>query len=315
MPRRFLTAVLTATTIVAVGCSGDDTDGPTADAGGSPDAGVSGDGGELPGAVTIGGDRPAQLQVPAGYDGSPTPLVLSLHGYISNGQAHDAYFGLSERVDARGFFLISPDGSREDSALQFRFWNATDACCNFTDRDVDDVTYLLELIDEAASRFAIDPARVYIVGHSNGGFMAYRMACDAADRVAAVASLAGATFADEARCGATTAVSVLQLHGTLDTVIQFGGGDISDDPYPSAEETVGRWAARAGCTGPLESLGTTDLVPNLAGEETERLGYSTGCAAGISVRLWRINGGSHTPAFATDYADRLLDFLYAHPKP
>jgi pimeloyl-ACP methyl ester carboxylesterase len=73
-----------------------------------------------------------------------------------------------------------------------RFWSATDACCNLDGLAVDDVAYLRAVIRDVSARHAVDPRRVFIVGHSNGGFMAHRMACEASDLVAAVVSLAGA---------------------------------------------------------------------------------------------------------------------------
>lgn len=272
------------------------------------------DAGELPRQVTIGGARPTTLVVPQTYDGSPTPLVIGLHGYTSNGQDLGAYFGLAARADSRGYFFLSPDGTREAAGARNRFWNATSACCNFAGSSVDDSGYLVGLIDETSALFNIDPKRVYVAGHSNGGFMSYRLACDAADRIAAIVSLAGATHIDAANCRATEAVSVLQIHGTEDSVIRYEGGMIFRDAYPGAEQTVARWASRAGCTGGPTETGTLDLDHALAAEETDILSYSE-CAAGVGVQLWRINGGSHVPLFNADYGGRILDFMFAHPKP
>ncbi|MGF1510310.1 MAG: alpha/beta hydrolase family esterase [Myxococcota bacterium] len=282
---------------------GDQGDGPS-------------DGSEPPSEVTIGGDRPAVLLVPRSYDGAPMPMVLSLHGYGGNGIIHDAYFGLSARVDQRGFFLVSPDGTREGILARNRFWNATDACCNFAGSSVDDVAYLVGLVDEASSLFEIDPNRIYVVGHSNGGFMAYRLACDAADRIAAVVSLAGATYVDDADCAASQSVSVLQIHGSNDRVIRYEGGVIGPNAYPGAEETVARWAARAGCASSTpDQEDMVDLDVGIPGAESDVFTYGAGCENGIDVSLWRINSGGHVPALVVDYADRILDFLFAHPKP
>ncbi|MEM1413388.1 MAG: alpha/beta fold hydrolase [Myxococcota bacterium] len=264
--------------------------------------------------IVLGGERPVTLQVPEDYAGESLPLVLSLHGYTSNGAEMDAYFGLPERVDERRFFLLSPTGTEERSSGN-PFWNATDACCNFFRSPVDDVAYLTGLIDEAAARVAVDPARVYVVGHSNGGFMSYRLACDAADRIAAIVSLAGSTHGDAMECGASEPVSVLQIHGTLDSVIAYEGGALVAGTYPGAEETVERWARRAGCTGEPTPGDPIDLVRTLPGAETEVLSYATACDPGIGASLWTIEGGNHVPFFQADYADRLLDFLFAHPKP
>ncbi len=287
-------------------------DGPSADLNPPEDAGRE----DMPiatGDVVIGGDRPVTLRIPEGYAGESLPLVLGLHGYTGNGEQLDAYFGLSRRVDDRRFFLVSPTGT-EETAGGNPFWNATDACCNFRGSRVDDVAYLTGLIDEASALVSVDPARVYAVGHSNGGFMSYRLACDAADRIAALVSLAGATHDDEADCAASEPVSVLQIHGTDDVVIRYAGGTIGPSAYPGAEETVRRWALRAGCTGDPVPGESFDLVRTLPGADTDPASYDEGCAEGIGATLWTIQSGSHGPLFQPDYADRILDFLFAHPK-
>ncbi len=96
-----------------------------------------------------------------------------------------------------GFVYATPDGTIDGDGN--RFWNATDACCNFDRRTVDDVAYLSSVIADIQGQLAIDPKRIAVVGHSNGGFMSYRMACERSDLVGAVVSLAGATFADSSR--------------------------------------------------------------------------------------------------------------------
>src|SRR5688572_27262361 len=122
-------------------------------------------------------DRPYGLKVPAGYEGqAPVPLVVLLHGYTSNGAQQAAYFGLPAVADKEGFLLATPDGTRD--RLGNRFWNATDACCDFFRSGVDDVAYIDAVIDDIAAKYPVDPARVFVAGHSNGAFMAHRYACD-----------------------------------------------------------------------------------------------------------------------------------------
>ena len=312
--RCFLIPIL----IGLVGCGADDPDdleagdagsrdgSELADAGSlEPDASAS-DTGVLPNEVTLGGDRPAQLILPEAYDGGPLPLVVLLHGYSIDAAAQDSYFQMSARVDSRGFFLLLPNGTREESGAMNRFWNATDACCNFYGSDVDDVAYLLGLIDEAGTTFAIES--VHLVGHSNGGFMAYRMACDAPEMIDSIASLAGATFFDEARCQPGEPTRVLQIHGTNDTTILYAGVTAGAMRYPGAEETVRRWASRASCDLTADDGSALDLDVFVPGNETDVEIYEAGCALGIEVGLWRINGSGHVPMLSQDFADRVLDW-------
>ncbi len=288
------------------------------DAGPAADAGPSDTGGALdagPPPVLLGGDRPAAIVVPDSYDGTPLPLVILLHGYSVDAATQDFYFGLTQRAQSRGFLLVLPDGTREASAMMPRFWNATSGCCNFYGSQVDDVAYLEGLIDEASQYYAVDPDRIHFIGHSNGGFMSYRMACDISPRIASIVSLAGATHQDEMLCGSTTPMSVLQIHGTADATIPYAGSTSGFAIFPGAEETVRRWAARAGCDLSQTEEGTRlDLDTALAGEDTDVVRYSSGCAVGVNVELWRIVGGGHIPALQAAFSDHVLDFLYANPR-
>jgi polyhydroxybutyrate depolymerase len=262
---------------------------------------------------TLTGQRPYGLKVPEGYDGQrPVPLVVLLHGYSSNGSAQDAYFRLSAQADRGGFLLAYPDGIRD--MVGNRFWNATDACCDFYGGGVDDVAYLDAVIDEISSRYRVDPGRVFLVGHSNGAFMAHRYACDRAGRVAAIVTLAGMQWKDPTRCGAGSPVSVLHVHGRDDQTIHYAGGSTLEGVYPGALDTVAAWAGKDGCSGSLASTGRRlDLEARLPGEETTDDRYG-GCAAGVDVELWTIEGGGHIPAFNHHWAEAIWDFMAGHPK-
>ena len=269
------------------------------------------------GAAGAGGSptaaRPYGLKVPTGYDGQHAiPLVVLLHGYTSNGATQAAYFGLTAEADKGGFLLAYPDGTRD--MLGNRFWNATDACCDFFHTGVDDVAYLDAVIDEIAAKYPVDPARVFVVGHSNGAFMAHRYACDRASRVAAIVTLAGMQWKDQAHCGAASPVSVLHVHGRNDGTINYEGGATPEGAYPGAVETVGDWARKDGCNGSLAATGRKlDLDRTLAGDETVEEAV-TGCPAGAAVDLWTIEGGGHVPAFNEQWAGSIWAFMANHAK-
>ncbi len=257
-------------------------------------------------------DRPYGLKVPSGYDGQhPVPLVVLLHGYGSNGSAQNTYFRLGDEADRSGFLLASPDGTRD--YLGNRFWNATDACCDFYLRGVDDVAYLDAVLDDVGARYRVDPARVFLVGHSNGAFMAHRYACDRPGRVAAIVTLAGMQWKDARHCGASSPVSVLHVHGRRDGTIDYEGGSTPKGPYPGAVETVGTWAAKDGCPGSLVPTDRRiDLDRMVAGAETTVQRYE-GCT-GADVELWTIEDGGHIPAFNGNWAPSIWEFMAAHPK-
>ena len=238
-----------------------------------------------------------------------------LHGYGASGEIEEAYLGLTATTDARGMLYVHPDGT--ENPLGKRFWNATDACCAPEGSTVDDSAYLSAVIARAKADYNVDPRRVFIVGHSNGGFMAYRMACDHADDVAAIVSIEGATFADPALCRPSQPVSALEVHGTADETILYGGGSTRGGgrPYPGAVGTVEAWARLGGCsTAPDDPAPSPRVIENdLAPASVAS--YSAGCAPGGHAELWTQPGGVHIPTWSPTFKEQIIDFLLAHPKP
>ncbi len=178
------------------------------------------------------------------------------------------------------------------------------------------MAYLTAVMDDVAARYNVDPARVFMVGHSNGGFMSHRMACDRADRVAAIVSLAGATWADPAQCQPSEPVAILQVHGDADATIIYTGGKITGNAYPAAADTVASWAALNGCKGKLEPSDTRlDIEQAIADDET-RVDRFAGCpSSSAEVELWTIETGSHVPSLIQPtWPETIVEFLLAHPK-
>ncbi|MCA1663511.1 MAG: hypothetical protein LC659_04460, partial [Myxococcales bacterium] len=181
-----------------------------------------------------------------------------------------------------------------------------------------DVQYLKGIIHDVEAKYSIDHGRVFVAGHSQGAEMAHRMACDDADDVVAILSLAGQVTKDPAGCAPTRAVSVLEIHGTADQTIGYNGDvqSVPPDPsIPSAHETIGVWARNDACTGAIAMTGTTyDLDTAIAGSETSVEAYG-GCPSGIGVELWSDVGGVHHPQLDPGFATIVWSFLAAHARP
>lgn len=300
--------------------------GQTAQDAGAMDAGLMDAGPTDAGVADAGRDplvvaRPFQVTVPVGYrSDQPIPLVVVLHGYTATADLQDTYFGFSRLAQQRTFLVALPNGLRD--AATFQYWNATDSCCAFGKTN-DDVAYLTAVIRDVQARYAVDPKRIFLVGHSNGGFMSHRLGCDRAPLIAAFAALAGSTWNDPSRCAPSEGVAALQIHGTLDPVILYGGGstiggqaNVVGPPYPSAEDSVRTWGVKNGCSGTsLTRLnGDLNLVSTLLGDETERREVS-GCPGRTAAELWTIRGAGHFPVLNDDFADRVYTWLLAHSKP
>ena len=250
--------------------------------------------------------------------GERLPLLLYLHGLGGSGSEALASPDLRALAQRHRMVLVAPDGNLDREGR--RFWNAGGACCNFDGKAVNDVARLEALVYHWTQRPEIDPARVYIVGFSNGGFMAHRLACYMDDRLAAIVSIGGAGRAPEEACAPVSTIAVLEIHGDADPIVRYGGGHVLDnrsaDPHPSAPDTFHNWAERLGC--PTEAKAkekaktiAVDLDPRLPGPETTIEGYAD-CPHG-SVQLWTVRGGGHQVATPAMLA-RVGEFLVSHPK-
>ena len=244
--------------------------------------------------------------------GEEFPLVVSLHGYTGNGSAHENYFNLRSQIDDRRFILCVPNGLRNSQGD--RFWNATDFCCDFEGQSPDDSGYLRDLIERVAADHPVDLESIHVVGHSNGGFMSYRMACDHADLIASIASLAGATFDNPSDCVPSQPVHVLQIHGTNDDVVTYDGSCIIPFffCYPGALQSISIWSQYNRCDGVIEDVGSLDLVNGIPGPETTRMSIAEGCADQGSAELWTIDGADHGPSFNGNFRRELVDWLLEH---
>ena len=131
--------------------------------------------------------------------------------------------------------------------------------------------------------------KVTFVGHSNGGYMSYRLACEAPDKIDGIVVLAGAVYADEGDCVGTEPVSVVHIHGTDDESVGYE----SSPSHAGAEESAGRWATKAGCDATPAVIGQRDYLGGVEGNETTASQWS-GCSAGTDIQLWSAEGGDHT---------------------
>lgn len=279
-----------------IGCD----DAPAADAGvdtGTPtDAGAG-----VP--DTVGPeDRPARLYVPPAHDGvQPLPLVVLLHGYTANSMAQDLYLRMTRTARTEGFYVLLPDGTIDPDGNPY--WDVLGL-------RVDDHAYLRALIEQTLDVVPVDRGSVSLVGHSNGGFMAYRLACDSADLVTSIASLAGSDAV--ADCTPSDDVAVLQIHGTADSTVSFDGGTIAGLVYPSATETVATWARRSGCDPDSASAGPSlDLVGEVDGDETRTESFAN-CRAGVS--LWTMDGAEHIPGLTAEFTPSVIAWLRDHAR-
>jgi polyhydroxybutyrate depolymerase len=239
------------------------------------------------------------------------PLLVFMHGLGGSGRELVDGLHLPEMADSLGFAFIAPDGVLDRSGR--RFWNAGDVCCNFDSIDVDHVGELRRWIGQAIADPHVDARRVYVIGFSNGGFMAYRAACELGSLLAGIVSIAGAGPGDTATCRPDRKLSVIQIHGDHDGIVKFDGGYLFADTrrprYPSAEKSLAYWAKFDGCSGEPQHSRNLDLDPRVPGAETDVSSYA-GCAD-HRVELWKMAGGEHASGLSRYSLAAIWEFIVA----
>ncbi|MDH3653476.1 MAG: hypothetical protein OEN21_04355 [Myxococcales bacterium] len=220
--------------------------------------------------------RSYEIHLPPGYDGtSPLPLVLNFHGFTSSGLGQQASSSMDVTADARGFVVAYPNGLDQS-------WNAGLCCGRSATLDVDDVGFTRAVIEDISSRACIDPSRVYATGMSNGGFFSHRLACEAADVIAAVAPVAGVLGIEEEACNPARPIPIIHLHGTGDMLVPYDGGGLAGSQ--SVDDSTEGWLDRNGCSGERD---ITYQNGDATCETFEQ------CRADASVTVCTIEGAGH----------------------
>jgi len=252
--------------------------------------------------LEVGGrQRVARVHVPASYDpATPTPVVFDVHGRTQDAAGQMQLSRSIAKSDAAGFVAIYPESATSPTS-----WNSGSCCDPASTTGLDDTGFMAALLDEAEARLCVDVRRVYMMGMSNGGYESHRIACELADRFAAVGPVAGLLL--YGACAPSRPVPVMMINGTSDTLSQ----------YTFVDEGVAFWVEHDQCTtsATIYTNGDASCVTH------------GGCAGGAEVVLCTIAGGGHqwpggTPLpllgkksddlIATDV---LWEFFVAHPRP
>jgi polyhydroxybutyrate depolymerase len=216
--------------------------------------------------------------------GDNLPVVVGIHGYTSTASGFAASHGLNRHADEHGYIAVYPQGSHfltdteQGQSYRVTSWNDLAAnlgpkhdgphCIADSDRYpcpaecgkcnrcawtscYDDVGFIEKMLDEVQSDYQTDSSRYYLLGVSNGGMMTLRLACDLADRFAAVAPII-AQLAPGYACGPDIDLPMLHLFGGEDDTVRFDGKPGGDGfIYTSAAETAAIWSSAMACaTGP-----------------------------------------------------------------
>jgi polyhydroxybutyrate depolymerase len=271
--------------------------------------------GSSTGSIESGGRRRTyRIYRPAAISATQrVPLVVFLHGGFGDGQQAEQSYGWDEEADAGAFIVIYPDGVS-------KAWNGGTCCGQPMAQDIDDVGFIKDLVAKIESETAIDMNRVYATGISNGGIMAYRLACET-DLFAAIGPDSATMLVS---CANAPPASVIAIHGTADHNIPYDGGVGSGTAHvdgPAVPDVIARWEGIDTCAAPGTAVAAS--VRTAVAE----------CPQGRNVELVTIDGAGHqwpggkpsTPAIAAllgldepstalNATSTIWAFFAAHPK-
>lgn len=226
-----------------------------------------------------GQHRTYYLHTPPSYTAThPLPLLVALHGSGMQGKEMAQKTALSELADREGFIVVYPDGLKQK-------WNVSGKSPE------DNVEFVHALIDQMQQIRSLDAGRVYVVGLSNGGILAQKLACEAPDQIAAIATVAASLpIQFSSHCQTQKPISLLMINGTADSVVPWQGGEppnvrvgrnLSIPPIP---DVVNFWQQHNGCPTKAKIEQPSNLV-----EVTD---YQS-CQAQSEIMLVALKGAGH----------------------
>jgi polyhydroxybutyrate depolymerase len=239
--------------------------------------------------------RSYYVHVPVGHEGmTPLPVVVAIHGAFSTAREFERESGFSLLADRESFIVVYPQGIGLGDL--FRHWNSGHCCGKARKNNIDDVGFVLATVDDVARRNPVDRARLYLVGFSNGGMLAYRIAAEHPEVIAAVAvvsgTIGGVPAANEPEWSVPRPkqpVPVLALHGRADIHVPYDGGRAVQSRGKSSaisvSRSIGMWVDADGCD-------PEPKVESIAGARVERQTWF-GCHDSAEVVLYSIDGWGH----------------------
>ena len=264
--------------------------------------------------LIIGGmERKYILHIPPNYDHlQPTALVLAYHGIDLNAQEMMRISGLSAQADKDNFLVAYPEGSGSRQS-----WNGGSCCGEAMLKKVDDVDFTRAMIEDIAKQVNVDHSRIFATGFSNGAIMAYRLACDLADQIAAIGPVAAAPAITS--CDPSRPVSVIHFHGDADRLNPYEGGQrAAGGEFMSVEDGIDLWLGLDNCPPQAEETQAGNIVHRI---------YAP-CQQNSVVELYKILGGEHAwpggeavseqvgePTDEIDASSLMWAFFEEHPRP
>jgi len=238
--------------------------------------------------ITIDGiPRTYTINLPPNYyDATGFSLVVAMHGGGGSAEQFESTSLLTTKADAAKFIVVYPEGVQSDGLLKARTWNAGSCCDYAVEKNINDVKFISELITTLLSKYSINPKKVYATGHSNGGMMSYRLACELSGKIAAIA-VSGCTLMVTQPCNPSHPVPILHMHSLLDENVPYMGG-IGVGPSKAYNHPV---------DSGLNVWSTINACSNKAQVVEDNAGYKltewTNCNNAVTIQWYMTKDGGH----------------------
>lgn len=268
--------------------------------------------------ITVDGIvRSYTLNLPPGYyDSSAFSLVIALHGGGGSGTQFETTSRLTDKANASGFIVVYPDGT-----VQIKTWNAGTCCGYAVTKQVDDVKFISAMIDKLVSTYKINPKKVYATGHSNGGMLCYRLACELSNKIAAIAPNSSSMVVTSP-CNPSRAIPVLHMHSKLDQNVIYTGGvgiGVSGVYCPPIDSVLHVFSLKNNCSNPSQVVFSNSLYT---------FTKWSSCTNNVTIQYYLTNDGGHgwpgglpggpnsdTPSTAINANNLLWDFFQQYQLP
>ncbi len=257
-----------------------------------------------------GHQRSYLLHLPAEYNDQDTlPLVIALHGGGGNAWTIRHKSQLDPKADTENFIVVYPEGIK-GGISNIRTWNAGWCCGYASNAQIDDVGFIDTLIQILSQNYPVDRSRIFVTGMSNGGFMAYRLACELSSKIAAIAPVACSMSINN--CSPEYPVSIIHFHSYQDANIPYNGGignGLSHHYNPPLDSVFNAWAVHDSC------VTFNDTVVN---NSEYTLVKWNGCHCKTEIHYYITQDGGHAwpgnggPEYI-HATDLMWDFFKSHP--
>jgi polyhydroxybutyrate depolymerase len=200
--------------------------------------------------MNVGGEeRSYKLFVPSSAAQGQLPLMIVMHGGLGNADETERTTGMNRVAEANQFLVAYPNGTGTRLLKNRRTWNAGKCCGQAVERQIDDVGFIHAMLADIATHHPLDRSRVYATGISNGAMMAYRLACELPNDIAAIVPVSGTLALNS--CSGARNVPVLHIHGGKDSNVPYKGGmgenAIAGVAHRSVPDTLQMIASAHGC--------------------------------------------------------------------